>query len=520
MTLDTELGAGTGQRAGRKEWLALAVLALPLLLVSMDVSVLYFAVPFIGADLAPTAAQQLWIFDVYGFVLAGLLLGMGAVGDIFGRRRVLLIGAVAFSAASLFAAYSGSAELLIAARALQGLAGATLMPSTLGLIRSMFHDAKQRGRAIAIWTAVMTGGIALGPVLSGILLEHFWWGSVFLINVPAMVLLLILGPFLLPETPRDRSRRFDLPGAVLALATVLTVIWGVKQWATEGFAVGYPAAIVAGLLAGGLFVVRQRTAADPMLDLSLFRSRLFSAGAISNAVAMFALVGNAVFLTQYLQAVQGLSPFVAALWSIVPSIPVSAAAPIAMSAAAKVGRLPVICAGFLVAAAGFVTMTQVGVDGSLAVVLIAAGILGVGTVVVLTLAAEIAMGSTTPEKAGTVAAVVETSGELGGALGIAVLGSVGAAAYAHSVAAHLPAAVPADVAGQLKSTIGEAVAVATGIGGDAGAALLLVSRSAFTDSMTVVSICGAVVLVLAAGMAAVLARTTRQVRPEPAVLTP
>ena len=177
-------------RAGRREWIALAVLLLPLLLVSMDVSVLYFAVPFISADLRPTATQQLWIFDIYGFVLAGLLITMGALGDRIGRRRLLLIGAVGVRRASLRPRTRDSAETLIAARAVLGIGGATLMPSTLALIRNMFHDAKQRGTAIAIWTAALTGGIALGPVLSGILLEHFWWGSVFLINIPAMVLLL------------------------------------------------------------------------------------------------------------------------------------------------------------------------------------------------------------------------------------------------------------------------------------------------------------------------------------------
>ena len=189
-------------RAGKKEWTALAVLMLPLLLVSMDVSVLYFAVPFISQDLEPTATQQLWILDIYGFVLAGLLLTMGSLGDRIGRRRLLLIGALGFGLASLAAAYAQSTEMLIAARALLGVAGATLMPSTLALIRNMFHDATQRSKAIAIWTGVLTGGIALGPVLSGFLLEHFWWGSVFLINIPAMVLLLVLGPFLLPEFTR------------------------------------------------------------------------------------------------------------------------------------------------------------------------------------------------------------------------------------------------------------------------------------------------------------------------------
>ena len=226
--------------AGRKEWTGLAVLALPLLLVSMDVSVLYFAVPFISRDLAPTATQQLWIFDIYGFVLAGLLLTMGSLGDRIGRRKLLLIGAVGFSLASLLAAYSQSAEMLIAARALLGVAGATLMPSTLGLIRNMFHDAKQRSTAIAIWTAVMTSGIAVGPVLSGILLEHFWWGSVFLINIPAMLLLLALGPVLLPEYRRPGSARFDLVSSGLSLATVLPVIYGIKEWAARGFRARLP----------------------------------------------------------------------------------------------------------------------------------------------------------------------------------------------------------------------------------------------------------------------------------------
>lgn len=190
----------SGPRAGRKEWTALGVLMLPLLLVSMDVSVLYFAIPYISEDLEPSATQQLWILDMYGFVLAGLLITMGALGDRIGRRRLVLVGAAVFGLASLAAAYADSAELLIAVRALLGLGGAALMPSTLALIRNLFHDAKQRAKAVTLWTAVMTTGISLGPVVSGLLLEHFWWGSVFLINLPAMGLLLLLVPFLVPET--------------------------------------------------------------------------------------------------------------------------------------------------------------------------------------------------------------------------------------------------------------------------------------------------------------------------------
>ena len=221
-------------RAGRREWTGLGVLLLPLLLVSMDVSVLYFAVPFISRDLQPSSTQQLWIFDVYGFVLAGLLITMGSLGDRIGRRRLLLTGAAAFSLASLGAAYSHTAGQLIAARAVLGIAGATLMPSTLALIRNMFHDEKQRRTAIAIWTGATMSGIALGPVLSGFLLNHFWWGSVFLINVPFMVMLLALAPALVPEFRAPQAGRFDLVGSVLSLGAVLPAIYGIKEIAANG----------------------------------------------------------------------------------------------------------------------------------------------------------------------------------------------------------------------------------------------------------------------------------------------
>src|SRR5580704_14973792 len=221
-------------RAGGREWTGLAVLLLPLLLVSMDVSVLYFAVPFISRDLQPTSTQQLWIFDIYGFVLAGLLITMGSLGDRIGRRRLLLMGAAAFSLSSLGAAYSHTAGQLIAARAVQGIAGATLMPSTLALIRNMFHDEKQRGTAIAVWTAATMSGIALGPVLSGFLLEHFWWGSVFLINVPFMVMLVALAPALVPEFRAPQAGRFDLISSVLSLGAVLPAVYGIKEIAANG----------------------------------------------------------------------------------------------------------------------------------------------------------------------------------------------------------------------------------------------------------------------------------------------
>src|SRR3954452_22390699 len=244
----------TTERAGRKEWIALGVLALPLLLVSMDVSVLCFAVPFISSVLGVSATEQLWIFDIYGFVLAGLLITMGSLGDRIGRRRLLLFGAIGFGVASVAAAYAQSPEQLIAARAVLGIGGATLMPSTLALIRNLFHDPAQRSKAIAFWSAVMMGGISLGPVLSGFLLEHFWWGSVFLINTPAMVLLLVLAPVLLPEFKAPAKGRFDLLSSVLSLAAALPVIWGIKKCAADGFAMTPMVSIAAGLLVGVLFI--------------------------------------------------------------------------------------------------------------------------------------------------------------------------------------------------------------------------------------------------------------------------
>src|SRR3954454_21565854 len=248
-------------RAGLTEWTALGVLMLPLLLVSMDVSVLYFATPAISADLHPSGPQQLWIYDVYGFVLAGLLMTMGALGDRIGRRRLLLAGAGLFGAASVAAAYAPSAGALIAARALLGVGGATLMPSTMGLVRTMFTDPGQRAKAIGLWAAVMTGGIALGSVMSGVRVEYFWWGSVFLVNLPAMVVLLVLGPILLPESKAASPGRFDWLSVPLSMAAVLPVVYGLKEIPSEGWNVRYIVSITVGLLFAVLFVHRQRATA-------------------------------------------------------------------------------------------------------------------------------------------------------------------------------------------------------------------------------------------------------------------
>ncbi|MFD3919167.1 MFS transporter [Streptomyces sp. NPDC058595] len=515
--------------AGRKEWIALGVLMLPLLLVSMDISILYFAIPFVSQDLEPSATQQLWILDMYGFVLAGLLITMGALGDRIGRRKLVLAGAAVFGVASVAAAYAHSADALIGVRALLGLGGAALMPSTLALIRNLFHDAKQRGRAVTIWTGVMTTGISLGPVVSGLLLEHFWWGSVFLINLPAMVLLLVLVPFLVPESrtesdgqegtegahagAREGEREpFDLVSAALSLAALLTVIYGIKEWARHGFAPVPALAVVVGLALGYVFLRRQKRLAHPMIDLELLGRRAFGGPVFANVLAMFATVGMAVFLTQYLQSVQGLSPFEAALWSLVPASGVIVAAPAAAMLAQRVDRAYVMGGGFVVAAAGFSWLTQIRTDSALWFCLSAGALYVGGLVAAMTLANELAIGAAPPERAGSAAAVLESGQELGGALGMAVLGSVGAAVYSREMADALPAdvtaALPGGEADAVRETLGGAAAAAARLPAEAGDSVLAAARDAFSHGMGLASVGAAVVMVAAALFSSVVLRGT------------
>jgi MFS transporter, DHA2 family, multidrug resistance protein len=510
---DGVVGGTRAGKAGRREWVGLVVLLLPLLLVSMDVSVLYFAVPFISRDLEPSSAQQLWIFDVYGFVLAGLLITMGSLGDRIGRRRLLLCGAVGFSLASLAAAYSHSAAQLIAARAVLGVAGATLMPSTLALIRNMFHDEKQRRTAIGIWTGATTSGIALGPVLSGILLEHFWWGSVFLINIPFMLALVCLAPVLLPEYRTPQAGRFDLLGSALSLGTVLPAIYGIKEIAANGVSGQRLGFIGAGVLVGALFLLRQLRSDHPMIDLSLFRSRGFSGSVALNLLAMFAIVGYAIFITQYLQSVLGMSPFTAALWSLVPSAGVGAVAPLTGALVQRFDRAVIAAAGFLLAAAGYGLLTQLHPSSHLWFPLVAAGLYASGLVMVMTVSNELIMGAVPPDRAGSASAVVETGTEFGGALGMAVLGSIGTAVYRGHLASTLPSGLPAQAANTARETLGGAINVAAHTPGQAGAALLHAARDSFARAMDAAAL-GAGIVALSAALLSVA--ILRGVRVDPA----
>ena len=504
MTNDpTTMAAGAAPKATRREWVGLSVLALPCLIYSMDLNVLNLAVPHLTADLAPSSAQLLWIVDIYGFVIAGALITMGTLGDRVGRRQLLLIGAVIFGAASILAAFSFTPTMLIASRAILGLASATLAPSTLSLLRTMFLDPRERTVAVGVWIASFSAGGALGPLLGGLLLEHFWWGSVFLVNVPVMVMLLALGPRLLPEYRDPNPGRLDLISAVLSLVSVLSVIYGIKRIA-EGEQVLVPvAAMVLGSAIGIVFVRRQRMLSDPLIDLSLFRSPAFTASLLVNVVGFFVAFGTFLFIAQYLQLVLGMSPLQAGLWTAPSGLAFIAGSMLAPVLARRMPPTRVIACGFAVAAAGFAVLTQIGRSNGPSVVVSAYVILSLGLAPVFTMATDVIVGLAPPERAGMAAALSETSTEFGGALGIAILGSIVTAVYRTVMASAMPMGVPSAVADAARDTLGAAAAIAASLPERTGAALLAVAREAFTDAVVLTATVSAVLAIAAALVTAV-----------------
>ena len=496
----------TTPRAGRREWIGLAVLALACLLYVMDLTVLHLAVPAISEDLKPSSAQLLWIIDIYGFMVAGFLITMGTLGDRIGRRKLLLIGAAGFGAVSILAAFSTTPEMLIISRALLGIAGATLAPSTLSLIFSMFQDPRQRGIAIGVWISAFSAGSAVGPVLGGILLQNFWWGSVFLLALPVMALLLVLGPIVLPEYRDEKPGRLDLVSAAMSLVAVLGVIFGLKQIAQDGVALLPLATIAVGLVVGGLFVRRQLTLADPMLDLRLFRIPAFSASLAINFLSIFVAVGYFLFVAQFLQLVLGLSPFEAGLWSLPSAAAFVVASNVAPRIVRRVRAAYVIGAGLALSAIGLAVLTQVGGPNSLPAIVVGSVIISLGLAPVFSLTTDLIVGSAPPERAGAASGISETASELGGALGISVLGSIGIALYRGHIADALPAGVPADAAIAARDTLGGAVAVAQELPGQLGTAVLEVARDAFVQGMQAATTLSAVISVGVAILAVVMLR--------------
>jgi DHA2 family multidrug resistance protein-like MFS transporter len=496
----------TKPQAGVKEWLGLVVIVLVTLLIAVDISVLGFAVPAISAALQPTATQLLWIMDIYSFVLAGMLITMGWVGDRFGRRRVLIMGAAMFGVASALAAFATSPEMLIGARALLGLGAATLTPTTLSLIRTMFRDPSQRKTAIAAWSSTLATGAAVGPIVGGLMLNHFWWGSVFLINTPVMVLVLILAPILLPER-RDPSRgKMDLVGVLLSLAGILPLIYGGKELVVDGYSPR--SAIIAGIgvLFLGAFIVRQRLAAQPLLDLKLFRNGGFSGSILVNLTVMLGFMGIGILLNQYLQLVHGMSPFKAALWCAAAMPGVGLGIAMASMLSRRIPPRYLIGAGMLLMAVGFLVVSQLQVNSNVAVVIVGMGLIAAGMIASKTLTAEIVVTSSPPAQSGAAVATSETFTEFGSAMGFAMLGSIAAAVFHSQMAGVNPAGLPAEATEAAHNTIGGAVAVAGQLPEPAASGLLASSREAFTHGVQITGITGAIGLVVLAVVAGLLLR--------------
>ena len=496
-----DTSAGTTVLAGRKEFIGLAVLALPTILVALDMSVLYLALPHLSGDLGASSVQQLWITDIYGFLLAGLLITMGNVGDRIGRKRLLMIGAVAFAIVSVGAAYSTSPEMLVVMRALLGVAGATIMPSTMSLIAAMFTDPKQNAMAMGVWMGCFMGGAALGPILGGLLLEWFWWGSVFLLGVPVMAILVILGPKVLPEFKSPYAGKIDPASVVLSLVAILPIIYGLKQISHDGAEVLPILAVVLGAVSTFLFLRRQKRLDSPLLDLGLFRNRTFSS-ALSMTVAAGFIAGNQLFIYMFLQSVEGLSPVATALWLLPPALITLVMIQVAPLLARRIPPGKVIAAGLVVSAIGFLLLTQLDGSGDNIPLLVSGLVLAnLGMGPMSGLCAALAMQSAPMEKLGSAAGMTATSGEFGIAMGVAVLGTVGTTLYSNTI--EVDPSVPAATADAASESIAGAQAVAGNLPPAEAGNLLDSAYQAITTSVHGTAIGSAIIVAIAAVIAAI-----------------
>jgi DHA2 family multidrug resistance protein-like MFS transporter len=489
-----------------KKWIGLAVLALPTLLVAMDMTVMYLVIPSLSAALKPSSVELLWITDIYGFLQAGMLITMGTLGDRIGRRRLLMAGAVTFAFASALAAFSTSPGMLIASRALLGIAGASLMPSILSLIRNMFSDDGERTIAMGIWTTCFSAGTMLGPFIGGWLLHYFWWGSVFLMAVPVMLLFLPLGRWLLPESKHPGSGKIDPGSAALSIAGILAVVYGIKELSGSQHLMVPVIFVLAGLSILLLFLRRQHRHTDPLLDLSLFRMPAFNTALGALLIALFSWAGISLFVGQYLQLVFGLDPFRAGVWTVASaagSILFCLMAPLAVR---RYPRNYLMAAGLAVLAAGILIFTQV--NGHLLLLVTASFVMG-GCGLTVTLGSDMVISMAPPEKAGAAAAIYETSTTLGSALGIALLGSIWTASYHYKMQHVHPNDFPYPMAEAARNTLGEAIQTAHHLRGPYAEQLIHTARGAFVDAANLAAyVCAALVLVMAFFTASVPAKAS------------
>ncbi|MFI9561046.1 MFS transporter [Nonomuraea endophytica] len=492
-----------GQRAGLRQWLGLVVLVLPAMLLFMMLTILFLAIPQMAADLRPSSTQTLWIIDIYGFLMAGLLITMGTLGDRIGHRRLLMAGAAVFAVVSLIAANTSDPAMMIVWRAVLGIAAATQMPATLGLIFATFADARQRAIAVGIWSGAISVGTGLGPVLGGVLLEAFSWRAVFLIAVPIMVVVAI-GALLLPDHRNPAAGRVDLFSVALSLATLLPIVYGVKELPKN--AALALVAIAIGAAFGAWFVRCQLRLPEPLLDVRLFGNRTIAGALGVFLLAATALGGVYLLFTQYLQLVEGLSPLRAGLW-VLPGaallVIVSALTP-ALVRRVRPGYL--IAAGLTIQVIGYVMLTQVDAVGGLP--LLAAGFFVLYPAVApsMALTTNLVVASVPPQKAGAASGLATTCSDLGISLGIAVIGSIAATIYRTDIATTLPTGLPERAAAAARESLDSAVPAAKGLSPELSTALLTPAREAFTSGLNTAAVIATVIAASAAVLAVVTLR--------------
>lgn len=498
----------SGIRASRRDWLALGLLMFPVLLVAVDNTALTFALPPIASALEPSGVQLLWIVDAYPLVLAGLLVSMGSLGDRIGRRRLLLIGSFGFAALSAAAAFAPTAEWLIAGRASLGFFGAMLMPSTLSLIRNIFPQPNRRRLAVGIWAAGFSGGAALGPIFGGWLVEHYWWGAVFLVAVPLMLPLMALGPALIPESKDPAPGKVDVPSVLLSLLVMVPLVYGIKEMATEGPSPAGIGTAVFSLAMAAVFVRRQLKLEHPLLDMSLFRNRVFSMAITANVLALFSFNGFILFLAQHLQLLEGMTPSAAGI-AMIPALVATIVSGLAVVPLVRRVRPGfVVGAGLACSAAGYSLVTFGNHDDGPSLLLAALLVLALGVGTAETISNDLILGAAPPEKSGAAAAVSETGYEVGALLGTAVLGSILTASYQHNL--RLPAALAESSAPEAvhsaRETLAGAMDLASTLPAPVADAVRAAAAGAFDSGVHVTAAIGLVLMATAAACAAVVLR--------------
>jgi len=483
--------------AYRRRWWTLAVLCFSLLVIGVDNTILNVALPTLVRVLHASASELQWMVDAYTLVFAGLLLTAGSLGDRFGRKKTLSLGLFIFGTGSVLSAFSGSAALLIATRSLMGVGGALIMPSTLSILTNTFTDSSERAKAIGIWAGVSGMGIAIGPIAGGWLLQHFWWGSVFLVNVPIVIVALIGGWFLITDSRDPSKPRLDPIGAGLSIVGLTVLLWALIEapsngWLSPTTVAAYAVAIA--VLVG--FVVWERRIDHPMLDVRVFENPRFTAASSAITLVFFALYGSFFLITQYLQDVRGYGALQAGLRIAPIAVVLFIAAPASSTLVRWFGSKLVVAGGLLISSMGLVLFSRLSVSSAYPVVLLALLLLGLGIALTMAPATESIMGSLPRAKAGVGSAVNDTTRQVGGALGVAVLGSVLTSGYATRITSALgegSGSVSTVSAALARNSVGGAITVGQQIGGATGRALMVSARSGFVGAMRPAMLIGAAV---------------------------